>query len=350
MKLGIIQLSDCHIDDGNEPFLSRVKAIALAAKAIKKADAWIILFSGDMSNAGTDAQVRRGAAFLTEVQLSVAEITGTEPKLITIPGNHDCSIPSEEERTELTNNIRSGKTTEKEALLLAQAAFWNAFPAPTLPICNSKMAFLTQLEVNGETIALIGINSSWMSDLHDQQGALLFQPEWFDPIAAWAYQNEPDLVVSAIHHPIHWQKEGLQKPLWHKLARVTDVLLTGHEHEPDGFVRSAGNSSISVFEGGVLSQRDKGYEHCNFQILHIDTHRNELEHALCSWDSNAISKRNLTSSLSPAFSGLDTVIPDLSKATSTVPCALNCGCFSRYLVALSTSSAMIRAISPAGAG
>jgi 3',5'-cyclic AMP phosphodiesterase CpdA len=204
MKLGIIHLSDCHIDDCNEPFLGRVKDIALTVKACKKANAWVILFSGDISQAGTVTQVKRGAAFLAELQSAVTGITGTEPTLIAVPGNHDCSIPSEEQRSEQTNNIRAGKTTEREVLLQAQVAFWEAFAAPALPSCNSKMAFLRRLDVNGETIALVGVNSSWMSDLHEQQGDLLFQPEWFDAFSAWIHQNEPGLVIAAIHHPIHW--------------------------------------------------------------------------------------------------------------------------------------------------
>jgi predicted phosphodiesterase len=285
MKLGIIHLSDCHIDDCNEPFLNRVHEMASTIRAFKKADSWVIIFSGDISNSGNAEQILRGAAFLKEVQTEISNITGADPKLIVIPGNHDCNIPSEEIRIGQTDNVRTGKMADKEALLTAQTAFWHTFPISDIPTCNSNMAFISQFEVGGETVALIGVNSSWMSDLHERQGGIQFQPQWFDPITAWIYQNEPDVVIASIHHPIHWQKEDVQKPLWHKLAKVTDLLLTGHEHLPDGYVRQTNNSTIGVFEGGLLSERITGYDHCTFQVLFIDTQNGGLEQAVCSWES-----------------------------------------------------------------
>jgi len=291
MKLGILHLSDCHIQTGTEPFLRRVNEVIAATRNFESApDSWLVIFSGDLSNAGQQQELSYGVAFINEVCSKLHAQSGHPSVVVTVPGNHDCFIPDEKERQILTKAVRSGDSTARERILEAQKCFWQVCPHCKTYDFNNRLAFLETIVCNGRKVAILGLNSSWMSDKHESQGQIEFDPAWLKTFETWVYQNNPDLVITVTHHPLYWQGERVHQQLWDGLERMTDLLFTGHEHTSGSFVRTTQDASVTVIEGGLL--HSKGRERSSFNVVHVDLKSNRISRYLSNWDTQSESYCN----------------------------------------------------------
>ena len=284
MKLGIIHLSDCHVEHGNEPFLKRVDQIVLATRNFfTPPRAWLLVFSGDLSDHGTENQIKHGALFLDTLVSRLREQHGSTPFIIKVPGNHDCYIPDESARINLTDSVRKGDfATAKELILAAQNPFWESCPYPATHSFNNKLVFLDVFHLGTKRVAIIGVNSSWMSDKHEAKGKIEFDPAWLKPVEDWVYQNNPDVVITVTHHPLHWEGEQVHRELWSCLERTTDLLFTGHEHTDGTFVRNTQEAAITVIEGGLLHKKNTPLS--TFNVVNIDLKTPRIIRHSCTWN------------------------------------------------------------------
>lgn len=155
-----------------------------------------------------------------EIVLRLKAQHGKPVSVIIVPGNHDCFIPGEPARKKLTDAVRAGDlATTQEIILGAQNPFWQLCPHSKSEGFNNKLVFLESLVVAGKKVAVIGFNSSWMSDKHEVQGQIEFSPTWLTCVQDWVAQNNPHLVITVTHHPLYWQGEQVHRELWQALEK-----------------------------------------------------------------------------------------------------------------------------------
>ena len=125
------------------------------------------------------------------------------------------------------------------------------------------------------------INTAWCSRKQEIQGELLF------PVHLWQSDpdllNTADLVISVLHHPYNWLASDNSRELKARMDALSDVVLTGHEHDAVGYTKvTASGEQIEYLEGGVL-QDSNNAENSTFTAVVLDIDRKEQSHYFFRW-------------------------------------------------------------------
>src|SRR5688572_18092223 len=109
MKILIVQLSDIHIVESDDPVLFRTDAIINAVKNIDyDVEAVILLITGDIAFAGLDDQYMIAKTFLQSIYMGLKNQIdlyradkSVSINFVIIPGNHDCCLTGSEKARQL---------------------------------------------------------------------------------------------------------------------------------------------------------------------------------------------------------------------------------------------------------
>ena len=98
----------------------KINAIASAAASGEKADACVIIVSGDMAYGGTKAEYSIAEDFLLELREQLEKRLSLEAvPFVIIPGNHDCVLkPANSVRETLIASIKAEPIKVNDSLLL----------------------------------------------------------------------------------------------------------------------------------------------------------------------------------------------------------------------------------------
>ena len=144
---------------------------------------------------------------------------------------------------------------------------------------DSKLSWQTDFEVGGKKVGVRCLNLAWMSEIKEQQGALLFPPSAVIP-----FETEPDIAISILHHPFNWLGQATYRPFQTTLRRLSHLIFTGHEHFQNVIETSDLQSSPTVtIEGGVLFEsHDPSESTLNVVVIDLDSKQYFSE--LYSWN------------------------------------------------------------------
>ena len=79
-----------------------------------------------------------------------------------------------------------------------------------------------------------------------------------------------DFVVSVFHHPSSWISQGVQKSFAHHVESLSDLMLTGHEHEADSFSVSRTRGDNVTFVEGAAFQEHRESQYSGFNAVWVD--------------------------------------------------------------------------------
>ena len=272
-----MHLSDLHVGMSNQGWLwpALKKAFVDDIKNLhRKRGAWdVVLFSGDLTQKATVKEYQNLTQILIEIW-SVFHDLGFSPFLFPVPGNHDLTRPPslnaaskilgqwwlevdiqkafwEPEGLEYRNLISSTFKNYTDWLGTIEL---NAIPLPKLkPGCIAG-DHSTIVEVRGQRVGLIGLNSSWLqlSD-GDYKGKLHVDTRQLLAVTGdepddWCSKNNFNLLIT--HHPTDWLHPQSQAHWKSEIFTHNrfDCHLHGHMHEPN---------STTISEGGFASRRSK---------------------------------------------------------------------------------------------
>ena len=139
---------------------------------------------------------------------------------------------------------------------------------------SSPMIFETiTFRINSIRIMCNLVNTAWISKKVEEQGKLFFP---IKEIINNKSNDEPcDLAITLLHHPYTWFEAENGRNLRNKIDSMSDIILTGHEHESDVYEKVKRNGdTVEYIEGGVL--QDASFIESEFNILIIDFD-NELQ-------------------------------------------------------------------------
>ena len=107
MSLVIVHITDIHITDQNDRVLTKAEQISNAIRStVHTNDDIIIAVTGDIAYSGKNSEYELASSFFDEIAQLIKKDTNITPHIVTIPGNHDCSlIPESPTRTILINSI-----------------------------------------------------------------------------------------------------------------------------------------------------------------------------------------------------------------------------------------------------
>lgn len=284
MKVGILQVSDCHFQaTGNILTARRDALIAAACGELESADRVLIAVTGDIAFSGRPTEYEQARSVLEPL----VDALGTQRPdrdidVAVVAGNHDCDFTlANAARTALignANSVSSWDDSISDVCLKVQSAF-DVF-AETLgnvlrPADNLRLVTRSNIELGSKRIAIWGVNSAWMSRLDEQPGRLVFPVHRLrDMIEA----SDPAVNVLLLHHPMGWWDPDTRRELIQLIDTSFDLVLAGHEHRPESWERHAPEKPATLYlEGGVLQEHGAHSVGSTFNVVVIDFEKQRTE-------------------------------------------------------------------------
>lgn len=286
MRFGIVHLSDIHFKDpaSMNPVLNRKRFLSESIhREMTRADLTqcLILISGDIAFSGKKAEYDIANTFLASITEQIKELN---PKYkvyyFIVPGNHDCDFSQDSGVRKACISTLASVDTVDQSMADAGTSVQNNYNLFSTSwktgevVINSPLLTTSHVVIEDKNICIYGINSAWLSQQEEKIGKLQF------PIS---YLPEPpsvdsfDVTICIMHHPYAWFETHNSKVLRHKLEALGDIILTGHEHESDVYVKSTrAGGTVVFFEGGVL-QESKTPTHSSFNFLIVDCASKRVE-------------------------------------------------------------------------
>ncbi|MEZ6854349.1 metallophosphoesterase [Halodesulfovibrio aestuarii] len=282
MKIGLLHLSDIHFMDQKEnSVLEQVKNIANAIANVEmEISQLLILISGDIAHSGISPQYDIARVFLTDLQNALLEHQHLPvSKIYAVPGNHDCdfSHASSGERLIIKGITENPESIDHEIIqeLTKKQKEFREFISSYHNEADSVDELhpcLTRITDGDITLQLF--NTSWISQLKEKQGALIFPLE---DLSLDSKKSRSDIVISICHHPMSWFSESCRKKFSRELQNYSDIIITGHEHNSDFYsVVHKSGSSVEYIEGAVL-QDSGAHHHSGFNYIVISPSESKYE-------------------------------------------------------------------------
>lgn len=284
MKFAIVQLSDLHIGTSllNSDIDKANKISEFINGNMEGIQDIIIIYSGDLTQAGTGPEYVNFKAFVDKIKGDTAD-----RKIHTIfaPGNHDCDFSEDAEVRDVVRE-KISKTGEASEKLINQCVgvqdnFFH-FAKQNNQNLDDKLFWQQTVNLSSGEIVISVINSAWFSSIHENPGHLFY------PIKKVAYQNSNSFSISVLHHPLNWFDPQISRELKYKLEENSDIILTGHEHTAGASqkIDMLKDQEVSFLEGGVLIDRSGKLE-SSFNCVKIDLTKSEYQLQVVEYNRGA---------------------------------------------------------------
>ena len=203
-----------------------------------------VVATGDLAFSGKRSEYELVSKFLGDLVASV----GISPEnVFCVPGNHDV----QRERSKMCFRgarveIQSegdvygflGDDDERKELLRRQEDY-RAFEACFLgdqdrEYTEDRLGYVSKVDVGDLRIAIIGLNSSWLSEGGtSDEGKLLIGESQVKNAIDIARAYVPHFVLSLQHHPFRLLQRFDQRPVQRRLEEACDFVHCGHLHDPE---------------------------------------------------------------------------------------------------------------------
>ncbi len=283
MSLLLLQLSDLHVGSESDAVLARAKPIVDAVKDLDdKVAGIVIIFSGDLSYAGQESEFLWLLNFVSQL---CAQLTAVFPRAtihtVAVPGNHDCDFSgSQQGRSLFINAVESDVEAPIDAAMVdlcteVQKQFFDFRDAIARDglRATDRLYYEYDFEMDGQSILFRCANTAWLSVMRESPGKLVFPVSKFD-------ENERSaaLVCTLFHHPYNWFTPANARIFRKRVERVSDIILTGHEHD---FTRRAqqgidGERNLYIEGAALQESHDQGASGFNAILVDLSTKRQRV--------------------------------------------------------------------------
>ncbi len=262
VKMRWLHLSDIHFGDNRFHLgLDRTQILSCLAEDAQKLVAETgpldaILITGDLGWAGKNSDYEAAQTWLDGLQQKVT-VGDKKPEIYAVPGNHDLDRDGVTKNPDAQKSHDQARADRRQFERLWQSApghFTQKFaeyekvwgPPSNPPYWEKTLA--TKL---GQ-IRLLGLNSALLA--YDDQDKSRLALGYHQLLAL---QN-PALTLVLQHHPPSWLADGEDQ--LNGLAQRPHLLLSGHEHQPQGILtQRTGQGEIFHISAPASHARDTPY-------------------------------------------------------------------------------------------
>jgi predicted phosphodiesterase len=225
-----------------------------------------VIFSGDLAFSGKAEEYEAAREHLLD---PVMESIGLgRDRLFLVPGNHDLSretvtdmLPTELQKP-LDSDFLVQRWLDPKRLSRTLEPFndFCAFVEKYTQQPSPAYASIVEFDINGTKVALLGLNSAWMSGrnkdakgkLNDYGFTLIGEPQIHN---ALTQISKADLRIAVVHHPFDWMSEFDRHHTEARLGRECHFILRGHEHNPQVRFISGTEGDCVIIPGGASYDR-----------------------------------------------------------------------------------------------
>jgi len=272
MKIGILHLSDLHIQDND--LISRLDNLVKSIEYDVKQTAHLyIVLSGDIANFGRKSEFENAKIFITKLTEKLKEKWKMlNINLVSVPGNHDCCFDNEKKtRKSILNDCKTDVIDEEDYFIdamVVQSDFWDFTNEMTDCKERNKVSYEYKFRPHLDfKVTFHCYNTSWLTEINEKQGSLIVPENKF-------IENENgEYIISVFHHPIDWlsanTKRNNKQRFEEHLINSSNLVIYGHEHDkgnPKAIIRK--NNNV-VFCGGKAFDKNALNE-TGFSLYEID--------------------------------------------------------------------------------
>lgn len=250
MSLSIIHLSDIHIKSDKDLVLCRISELKRAcASVIAPGNDVLLLISGDIAFSGQEQQYELAFSLINELAEYLVQQRNVSMHYAFVPGNHDCDFST---ASSFRGTLMSGvATTQVDAAYYDEVAkvqknYWDFFSIYGMD--TNKLVSKIEFEVQGNRIAVLLVNTAWMSELHENPGKIIMPGTLYENINSRDYKA----IFSVFHHPVSWMNPDHRTDFLNYVRTVTDIAFVGHEHQRDQFTTIGGKWSFEEIHAKEL--------------------------------------------------------------------------------------------------
>lgn len=268
-----------HFSVVQNPALDRVDAICGAIRSIvEPSDNCILALTGDIADLGKAQEYEIAYSFIKSIYKGLGDYIKASLHIIIVPGNHDhdFDLPDfQESIRDLIIEKSSPQNPPDQAMhdycLKSQQPFRNFADRIGSEMSASIVRGLLESELRSfppAPIQLHLLNTTRFTRRRDAPGRI-----WF-PVEQLALNlkkhNHPDsITIGILHHPYNWHHPDNGRQLKSLLESHCDILLTGHEHNPDQYLKLRRTTEQNLYvEGGILQDHDNP-DNSSFNIVRI---------------------------------------------------------------------------------
>ncbi|HKO61520.1 MAG TPA: metallophosphoesterase [Pyrinomonadaceae bacterium] len=307
MKVGILHLSDIHIESAKDWIIDKGEKISQAVLGTwEELGTLFVVVTGDIANKGLVEHYDQAYEFFSVIRNYFQEQSGVKVCFIIAPGNHDCDFANgkldAKARQSFINtvvsnpkNIARGDSIFEGCLSVLENffAFANkiepALPYPTSP----DVFYQINIRIEPHTFYFNIFNTAWLSQKEEDQGGLVF------PIHL--INCDPDelskgaLSISLFHHPDNWLDSNNARDFRRVTEQTSDIILTGHEHHREVFYKLNPETGVGnqVIKAPALQERIRTQSSSfNLVIVDLENKRQKLSEFKWKGTEYAVEKEN----------------------------------------------------------
>lgn len=267
----------------------------------------LILVSGDISFSSQPDEYRLAQAFFSD--LLIATKVNHKERLFIVPGNHDVNWNKITGVSELIISSVS-KRENVEKLLIDESGrkliltkfedyinFIRDFFQDTSHIENDFYFFVRSEEIDGQKLAILGLNSAWAVGKANSNEKIV--------LGEWSVRNaldkvkSADLYIALMHHPFECMYDFDSEACSDLLMQKNAIILRGHKHRSAIEERQTPSGKILTIAAGASYESRKDRNGYNFVMLNLANKRFTIFPRIWSnsgsgfWTEDNISFRNI---------------------------------------------------------
>ncbi|MCB0752743.1 MAG: metallophosphoesterase [Ignavibacteriae bacterium] len=288
MKIGILHLSDLHIQDND--LTSRIDNLVKSVEYdVKQISHLYLVLSGDIANFGRKAEFENAKIFVSKLTEKLKEKWKMlNIKIVSVPGNHDCCFDNEKKtRKSILNDCKTDVIEEEDYFIDAMAVqsdFWDFTNDITDFKERNKVSYEYKFRPHLDfKVTFHCYNTSWLTEINEKQGSLIVPENMF-------IENENgEYIISVFHHPIDWlsanTKRNNKQRFEEHLINSSNLVIYGHEHDkgnPKAIIQK--NNNV-VFCGGKAFDKNTLNE-TGFSLYEIDLTDKSINIKTFNFDGN----------------------------------------------------------------
>jgi SpoVK/Ycf46/Vps4 family AAA+-type ATPase len=273
VKIGLLHLSDIHIRSAEDKVLQRAPQIIDAIKNLEPDVLdWIVVVSGDVAYSGQADEYDLAYDLFAALEAEMKEkmVPGHPMRLVAVPGNHDLLLVDSGLRDLVLDKVKADfeKGADPAIRELCCGPQQNFFRFRDL--FSEGLTVLDELryqytfDVAGKRVVFQCFNTSWLSTKAEVHGSLGF------PLIQFPNQAPADLAITLFHHPYSWLEPENARGFRKKVEQVSDIILTGHEHEASRSTQETAVGEVNQYVEGTALQSNGASEDSAFNVIICD--------------------------------------------------------------------------------
>ncbi|MDM8515340.1 metallophosphoesterase [Desulfobacterales bacterium HSG16] len=236
-----------------------------------------IAVTGDIAFSGASSEYDLARNFFDKLQ----EATGVpREKLFIVPGNHDVDRKlitggAKAIGASLTDRdkVNTFLVTPGDRHLIMErfkgySDFFNDYFGGIQAFDDENFFYVRAFDVGGRTIAVSGINSSWLAGPdEDRASGLVIGERQVRAALDKVEQAGADLSIAIMHHPFDWLREFDQNDSATLLLDKWDFILSGHLHKTSTTQLTDPDTNAMTITGGACYEKREFPNTYNFVQL-----------------------------------------------------------------------------------